>query len=139
MSIEGDLLDALVAEIGRNDYSLMQMMKAFEFGISSEETMHRHPIAAMAMSGRLFLIGSIPTILPFLFTSDTHVGMMWSIILVLLSLFIVGAYKTRTTHGNPLYDGMENLIFGSIGAVCSYGVGLLISYVSGNDIPLIVA
>jgi VIT1/CCC1 family predicted Fe2+/Mn2+ transporter len=139
MSVDGELLEAIVAEVGRSDDALMQMMKAFEFGISSEETMHRHPIAAMAMSGRLFFIGSLPTIVPFMFTNDIHVGMIGAIILVLVTLFCVGAYKTRTTHGNPIYSGLENLLFGTIGAVCSYSVGIFIAYVSHGTVHVVTA
>ena len=134
VSLSGPLLEAVVAEVGRSDESLMKMMMAFEFGVHAEE-LERNPWKAMAMSGRLFLIGAIPTIAPFCATTlAPHTALAIAAGLVGATLFVVGAYKTRTTKGNWLKDGMENLGLGAIATGISYAVGVIFSKAAGGNV-----
>jgi len=98
VGLKGALLEAVVSEVGRNDDSLLNMMKAFEFGASGE-TADRSPLVAMWTSGRLFLLGSLPTVLPFFGVHNAFEGLYIAGILVAFTLFFVGVYKSRTTCG----------------------------------------
>ena len=132
VNLSGNLLEAVVSEVGRSDEGLMKMMQAFEFG--GEEELERNPLKAMWMSGRLFFIGSLPTVIPFFATSlapGTATGIAAA--LVGVSLFVVGAYKTRTTKGNWLLDGLENLGLGAIGTGIAYAVGVAFDKASGGN------
>jgi len=131
VGLEGALLEAVVSQVGRNDEWLMKMMQAFEFGGSNEE-IERNPLMAMWTSGRLFMIGALPSVVPFFFVNDALMGLWISGILVAASLFFVGAYKTRTTRGNMWYEGGENFLFGLIGTGVSFGVGIAFQKASGN-------
>ena len=134
VTLSGPLLEAVVSEVGRSDESLMKMMMAFEFGVHAEE-LERNPWKAMFMSGRLFLIGALPTVLPFFATSlssTTALGIAAA--LVGTSLFVVGAYKTRTTKGNWLRDGAENLGLGAIATGIAYAVGVIFDKASGGNV-----
>jgi VIT1/CCC1 family predicted Fe2+/Mn2+ transporter len=122
VNLSGNLLEAVVSEVGRSDDGLMRMMQAFEFG--GEEELERNPLRAMWMSGRLFFLGSLPTVIPFFFSISPGTAVAIAAALVGVSLFIVGAYKTRTTRGNWLLDGLENLALGAVGAGIAYGVGV---------------
>ena len=134
VTLSGPLLDAVVSEVGRSDESLMRMMMAFEFGVHAEE-LERNPWKAMFMSGRLFLIGALPTIVPFIATSlNPHTALAIAAALVGTALFVVGAYKTRTTKGNWWKDGLENLVLGAIATGISYAVGVIFSKASGGSV-----
>jgi len=122
-NITGPLLDQVIQVVGNNDDALMKLMMAFEFGVHNEGSA-RNPLVAMAISGCLFLIGSIPSVIPFTFCTDAGTGLIVAGCLAGTLLFLVGAFKTKTTNGNPWKDGAENFIFGLIGASCSYGVGV---------------
>ena len=129
VNLSGNLLDAVVSQVGCSDEGLMKMMQAFEFG--GEEELERNPLKAMWMSGRLFFLGSLPTVIPFFFTmlnSGEALGIAAG--LVGLCLFIAGAYKTRTTKGNWIVDGMENLCMGAVGAGIAYAVGVIFNHAS---------
>ena len=98
--------------MGRDDDSLMRMMMAFEFGVHAEE-LERNPFKAMFMSGRLFLIGSLPTVLPFfIIPLNAHSAMGIAGALVGVTLFVVGAYKCRTTKGVWWKDGVGEFHIG---------------------------
>jgi len=121
--LKGPLLEAVVSEVGRSDESLMKMMMAFEFGVHAEE-LERNPLKAMIMSGRLFLIGALPTVIPFFIPLIPGQSLGIAAALVGSTLFIVGAYKTRATKGNPWIDGFENFTLGAIATGISYAVGV---------------
>ena len=132
VTLSGPLLEAVVSEVGRNDESLMKMMMAFEFGVHAEE-LERNPWKAMFMSGRLFLIGALPTVIPFFFSISSTVALGIAAALVGTALFVVGAYKTRVTKGNWWKDGLENLILGAIATGISYAVGVAFDKASGGN------
>lgn len=98
VGLTGNLLEAVVAQVGRDDSHLMAMMAAFEFG-ASDETLERNPLWAMWTSGRLFFMGALPTVIPFFFVHDPFQGLWIAGLLVAIALFVVGVYKSRTTMG----------------------------------------
>ena len=131
VTLSGPLLEAVVSEVGRSDESLMRMMMAFEFGVHADE-LERNPWKAMLMSGRLFLIGALPTVVPFFFSISPGEALGIAAGLVGVALFTVGAYKTRTTRGNWIIDGGENLTLGAIATGISYAVGVAFDKASGG-------
>ena len=100
----------------------MELMKAFEFGVIDEG--RRSPFLAMAMSGLLFLAGSLPSVLPFAFMSDPDEALVVAAIGAAVGLFIVGVVKTRLTRTSPLKSGLENVAVAGVGAIVSYFIGL---------------
>ncbi len=122
VNLSGNLLEAVVSEVGRNDESLMKLMSALD-GIPVDKEIH--PIVALVRTMKLFFIGSIPPVLPFFFVKSAGLGLLISCILVGVALFAVGAYKTKTTKGNPWVEGLENFILGAIAASLAYFVGYL--------------
>ena len=132
VGLEGNLLEAVVAQVGRNDESLMKMMQAFEFGAGNDE-IERNPLMAMWTSGRLFFMGSLPTVIPFFFVSSSLEGLWIAALIVSLLLFGVGAYKTRSTKGSPWMEGGENLMFGAIGTGISFAVGIAFQKANGGE------
>ena len=134
VNLSGSLLEAVVSEVGRDDESLMKMMMAFEFGVHADE-LERNPLKAMWMSGRLFLIGSLPTVLPFfIIPLNPHVALAIAAGLVGVTLFVVGAYKCRTTKGVWWKDGLENFVLGAIATGISYAVGVIFDKASGGNV-----
>lgn len=131
VGLTGNLLNAVVSEVGRSDESMLKMMLAFEFGASGE-TSTRSPVYAMWTSGRLFLMGALPTVLPFFGVHDAFTGLWIAALLVAATLFVVGVYKSRTTAGNPWYEGSENLLLGAVGAAISYAVGVAFQAANGG-------
>jgi VIT1/CCC1 family predicted Fe2+/Mn2+ transporter len=96
---------------------------ALEFGVVAEE--RRRPVTAMVTSGLLFVVGSLPSILPFVFVSDTLLGLWIAAAAAGIGVFSVGAVKTYVTHGSLWWSGFENTAIATFGAALSYGVGRL--------------
>ena len=121
MGVTEDVLPTAVAAFTSDDETLLNAMKALEFGIVEGE--RRSPLTAMAASGVLFLLGSLTSVVPFLFTDSTGFGLTMAAVLTAAGLFAVGVVKTSITNTNPIISGLENLVIAGIGGVVAFFVG----------------
>lgn len=125
MFVETGLDPAIAAEVvaayNNDDEAMMKIMMALEFGVIDQE--RRNPWVAMLVSGGLFLTGSLPSVVPFVFDVTPVTGLTIAAILASAALFLVGALKTVATRGSWWRSGSENLLLGGLGAIVSYLVG----------------
>jgi len=124
MGIREEDVAGVVDAFAHDDETLLNAMKALEFGIIDSE--RRSPYTAMVMSGLLFLAGSLPSVVPFLFVSSPTFGLALASIFTAIGLFIVGVAKTRVTNTDPIRAGLENLVIAGIGGVLAYVIGNLV-------------
>ena len=124
MGVREEELPTVVASFTHDDETLLNAMKALEFGIVDSE--RRSPYTAMGGSGGLVLLGSLPSVLPFIFVSTTGPGLLVASVLTAIGLFAVGVAKTKVTDTNPIRAGFENLVIAGIGGVIAYFVGTLV-------------
>ncbi|HUO45788.1 MAG TPA: VIT1/CCC1 transporter family protein [Acidimicrobiia bacterium] len=121
IGIDDDDIDAVARAFSRDDQTLLNAMKVLEFGVVDTE--RRSPFKAMVVSAALFLFGSLPAVIPFVFVSTAGHGLTWAAAMAAVALFSVGVIKTVVTRGNPLWAGFENLLIAGIGGVIAYVVG----------------
>jgi VIT1/CCC1 family predicted Fe2+/Mn2+ transporter len=121
MGLHESDLDSVVTAFDRSDEALLNAMKALEFGAPESE--RRSPYKAMMFSGLLFLLGAMPSVIPFMFVETPSSGLWFATILGGLGLFAVGIAKTRVTRTNPVVAGLENLLIAGVGGVLAYYVG----------------
>jgi VIT1/CCC1 family predicted Fe2+/Mn2+ transporter len=124
MGIRDEDVEGVVEAFARDDETLLNAMKALEFGIIDSE--RRSPYTAMFMSGGLFLVGSLTSVAPYVFVTSPTFGLILASILTAVGLFVVGVSKTRVTNTNPIKAGLENLVIAGIGGVIAYIVGSLV-------------
>lgn len=124
MAIDEDDIETAVQIFAKKDATILETMKRLEFGLVDEE--RRSPFMAMAASGGLFFLGSLTSVLPFVFTDSTSRGLSVAAALTAIGLFAVGAAKTRVTGLAPIPAGLKNLIIAGIGGIVAYGIGSLI-------------
>lgn len=121
IGLEGEALDHAVKQISSTDSTLFQAMKVLEFGVLDNE--RRSPWRAAIFSGGLFLLGALPSVVPFIFIDDTWVALVWAGVLAGISLFGVGVAKSIATKTSLWRSGTENLGVSMLGAVLSFSVG----------------
>ncbi len=97
------------------------MHAALEFGIVDGE--RRNPYAAAVASGFLFLLGALPSVIPFAIWDDTTTAILAAAVLSGIGLFFVGAVKTLQTKKSWFLSGLENLVLGLAAGVLSFFVG----------------
>jgi VIT1/CCC1 family predicted Fe2+/Mn2+ transporter len=98
-------------------------MAALEFGMVESE--RRSPYLAMAASGGLFLLGALPSVLPFAVATTTSTALIVATFGALLGLFVVGVVKAYVARGSMIVSGLENLIVAGVGGVLAWGIGYL--------------
>lgn len=124
MGLEGADLEAVVGAFSRSDEAILNAMKAMEFGVVDSE--RRSPYRAMLASGGLFLVGSLPPIIPFVVFDHVRPALIWATILSLTSLFIVGVVKARVTRANWARSGLENMMIAGLGGLAAWWIGSLV-------------
>ena len=127
MGLDDDDVKGIVAAFDRSDEAMLNAMKVLEFGIVDSE--RRSPFTAMAMSGLLFLAGSTTSVLPFVFTNETTVGLWWAAALTAAGLFAVGVVKSLVARTSTARAGFENMLIAGLGGVLAWYVGNLIGSV----------
>ena len=121
MGVRDEHLEQVMAGFVDNDEALLSAMASLEFGLVESE--RRSPFKAMAMSGLLFLAGSLPSVLPFVFINEAGTALLWATILSLLGLFLVGVVKARVADGGHIRAGLENMVIAGVGGVIAWAIG----------------
>jgi VIT1/CCC1 family predicted Fe2+/Mn2+ transporter len=121
MGIADADLDGVVSAFARSDEAILNAMKALEFGFVESE--RRSPYRAMLVSGALFLVGSLPSILPFVIFDSNRTAIVWASLLALGGLFAVGVVKARVTRNNWLRSGLENMMIAGVGGLLAWLIG----------------
>ena len=124
MGVKAEQLPDVVAAFAHDDETLLNAMKALEFGIVDSE--RRSPYTAMGVSGGLFLVGSLSSVMPFIFVTSPVFGLALASVFTAIGLFYVGVAKTKVTNTNPIKAGFENLVIAGIGGIIAYFVGSLV-------------
>ncbi|MBI5156393.1 MAG: VIT1/CCC1 transporter family protein [Acidimicrobiia bacterium] len=124
MGVHADDLEVVANALTREDETLLNAMKALEFGVVDSE--RRSPYRAMVMSGLLFLGGSLSSVLPFIFVEDPTIGLLFAGAITAVGLFGVGVVKAIVTRSNHLVSGAENLLIAGLGGIVAWWVGKLI-------------
>lgn len=122
-STHSGLRDELRDFYRENPDALLKIMVALEFGVIEEEV--RSPFMAGVFSSTLFVFGSLPSVLPFVFSGDRPtVGLVVAASLTMGALLLVGAIKTWATRGKCIVAAFENLLIAGVGGALAYGVGV---------------
>jgi predicted membrane protein (TIGR00267 family) len=121
MGLREEDVEMVVTAFDHSDDAILNAMKALEFGFVESE--RRSPYRAMAASGVLFLVGSLPSILPFFAFDSVSVALTWATVLALGGLFLVGAVKARVARSNWVTSGLENMAIAGVGGIIAWLIG----------------
>jgi len=120
---EDEVREPLMDFYRGNPEALLRIMISLEFGVLDEEV--RSPIRAGAISCGLFLLGSLPSVIPFIFSPDdsTTIGLIAAAVATAAALLLVGTAKTWASRGNCWKAAIENLLIAGVGGGFAYGIG----------------
>lgn len=122
----GKLLEDVVEKITSDEEVWLDEMMKFELGLQPVET--KNALVSGAVVGTAAVIGSLIPLLPFFFLNPLDItisqGIWVSLVISAIALFVVGAYKARTTIGDWKRSGVEIAVIGIVSALIGYIVGL---------------
>jgi len=119
----GDLLERIVNTITSSPDVWVAVMMSEELQLQPVD--RRTALRSAIIVGIAAIIGSLIPLAPFIF-APVSVGIILSIVLSALVLFIVGVVKARMTVGHPGKSGLEMAAIGTISALVGYAVGALL-------------
>lgn len=125
MGVREEDLEGVMTGFEDNDEAILNAMAALEFGVVDSE--RRSPYRAMAASGGLFLVGSLPSIVPFVLVESVATALAIATALAAIGLFSVGVVKASVARMPRVRSGLENLIVAGIGGVAAGGIGRIFS------------
>jgi VIT1/CCC1 family predicted Fe2+/Mn2+ transporter len=121
MGVSDEDIDGVVAAFDRSDDAMLNAMAALEFGVVESE--RRSPYLAMVASGGLFLVGAMPSVVPFAIFDTTGTALIWASALAFGSLFVVGVIKASVAKTGKIKSGLENLAIAGVGGVVAWAIG----------------
>jgi predicted membrane protein (TIGR00267 family) len=119
---KGELLDRIVDAITSDTTLWAKTMMTDELRLFPED--YEKPVRGSIIVGISAIIGSIVPIVPFVFLSPKD-GIIISIVLSAVALFIIGALKGKQTLGSWKRSGIEMALIGLFAALAGYMIGVL--------------
>jgi len=120
---EGELLEQIVETITAKPEVWVAVMMAEEHQLTP--TNRSNALRSALVVGFSAIVGSLIPLVPFIFLPVTA-SMLVAVALTAVVLFVVGAYKARTTVGHPTKSGLEMALIGTLSALAGYLVGVLL-------------
>jgi predicted membrane protein (TIGR00267 family) len=84
-----------------------------------------HALRSAIVVGIAAVVGSLIPLIPFVLL-PVATSIWVSVLVTALVLYVVGAYKARTTVGRPWKSGLEMAVIGTVSALVGYAIGLLL-------------
>ncbi len=122
---QGAKLEEVTDQIVANPKAWLEFMMAHELGLYpvDKEAARRSAVIV----GLAAIFGSVIPLFPFLaFPADVITGMVASVGISAVALFLIGWYKAKTTVGRPARSGLEMLVIGICAAVAGFAIAYLV-------------
>ncbi|MCW6160131.1 MAG: VIT1/CCC1 transporter family protein [Candidatus Micrarchaeales archaeon] len=123
----GDELELMTEKICKNRKAWLEFMMAHELNLSPVKENEARRSFSVVLLATIF--GSIIPILPFLFTGSIHEGIVASVILSAITLFVIGYYEAKVTIGSLWRSGLEMLMIGMAAGIAGYLIGYFVGAV----------
>ncbi len=119
---KGQLLEDVVKVIVSDDKVWLETMMSEELHLNPVDK--SHPYFSALVVGFSAIVGSLIPLMPFFFMSIKD-GIVVSMCVSALALFIFGAVKAKLTVGSLAKSGIQMAVIGIVSALAGYAVGLL--------------
>jgi len=117
--------DIIAMELAKNKTKWVNFMMRFELGLEEP-----HPSRARKSAltiGVSYFIGGLLPLAAYMLTQNPHDGLMLSLALTTMCLFIFGYFKSKVTGQPPIYGAFKVTLIGLLAAAAAFGIATLIS------------
>jgi len=131
----GEELDEMVAKITSKPKAWLEIMMAHELNLAPVDPEQARRSALLV--GFAAIVGSFIPLVPFLIVRPSLIGgdmlrNLWmgivaSLLVSALTLFLIGWYKSRITIGHPVRSGLQMVLIGIGAAFAGFGIAYLVS------------
>jgi VIT1/CCC1 family predicted Fe2+/Mn2+ transporter len=131
----GQELEEMVAKITSKPKAWLEIMMAHELNLAPVDPEQARKSAVLV--GFAAIVGSFIPLVPFLIVRpsiiggdilrDLWMGIVASLLVSMLTLFLIGWYKSRITIGRPVRSGLQMVLIGIGSAFAGFGIAYLVS------------
>jgi VIT1/CCC1 family predicted Fe2+/Mn2+ transporter len=122
---KGPILEDLTDKIVANPKAWLEFMMAHELKLAPVEREQARKSALIV--GVAAIVGSVIPLAPFLVYSGSILnGILASMVLSAVTLFLIGWYKGKSTIGRPARSGAQMLVIGIVSALAGFGIAYLV-------------
>jgi len=115
----------VVAAISADQKRWVDFMMRFELGFEEPDPL-RARNSAITIAGSYILGGLVP-LSSYMFVTDLHIALLWSVAVTLLALFIFGYVKGKLTGLTPLRGGIQTVVIGGLASAAAFTLARWIS------------
>jgi len=120
---------AVAEVISRYREVLLNTKVLRQYGVAVEEA-QGSPVQGAMVMGAAFALGALAPILPYLLL-PISMAVYASVIATASVLFAIGVVKTRWTHAQPIWSGIEILVIGAVAGIVGYFFGSILPTLLG--------
>jgi VIT1/CCC1 family predicted Fe2+/Mn2+ transporter len=127
---EGPELEDMTDRIVAKPRAWLELMMAHELNLAPVD--ERQALRSGVLVGIAAIVGSLIPLAPFIVLRADIVagnifnGIVGSLIVSAITLFLIGWYKAKTTVGRPYRSGLQMLIIGIVAALAGFGIAYLV-------------
>lgn len=122
--LDGDTLAAAVAAVCADRARWVDFMMRFELGLDEPDPKRaRNSAATIALS---YVAGGAVPLAPYFVADSVSTGLIWSVAVTLIALFVFGYVKGRFTTPRPFRSAWQTVIVGGLAAAAAFGIAKLL-------------
>ena len=122
---EGEELEHVTDKIISKPQAWLEFMMAHELNLAPVDKDQARRSAVVV--GFAAILGSLVPLIPFFLTGrDILLGIVGSMIVSAIALFVIGWYKGKATIGRPARSGAQMLLIGIVSALAGFGIAYLV-------------
>jgi len=120
------VLTEAVEQIARNQQHWVDFMMRNELGLERPDP-GAAPRSAVLVGGG-YVLGGIFPLAPYVFISDAHQALLWSVGFTSLALLVFGAVRARVLGMPQLTGALQAWFIGAVAAGAAYGLARLVMH-----------
>jgi VIT1/CCC1 family predicted Fe2+/Mn2+ transporter len=114
----------LVAEMSKDKHKWVDFMMRFELGLEKPDP-NRARNSALTI-GLAYCVGGFLPLSAYFFTHTPHEGLLISVVITTISLFIFGYFKSKFTGQAPLSGALKVTMIGLVAAAAAFFIAKLV-------------
>jgi VIT1/CCC1 family predicted Fe2+/Mn2+ transporter len=112
--------ELIVEALSKDKKKWVDFMMKFELGLEKPD-INRARDSALTI-GAAYIVGGIIPLSPYFFVEDAHEGLLYSMAVTLITLFVFGFFKSKVTGQNPLTGAIKVTLIGAAAAGAAFFV-----------------
>lgn len=115
----------IVNSLAARPKDFVDFMMRFELGL--EKPNPRRAWQSALTIGGSYIIGGLIPLSPYFFSAKAKTGLLWSVVLTLIALFVFGYIKGTFTGTKPFRSAIQTCLIGGAAAGAAFAIARLIS------------